>query len=165
MNNQIPHGISFGCEKINIVQLPEEFFLNLSLEPEDRDFLLKHLQKLLVFIGKPRYMFRHVELNNQPLAGGASGIFRFVQNIGWDTYDVKSLHLVRNTLNKMNCAWTQQNTQFVKGVEVLELHIDIRASHIVVEIVENGIIFFVDTDTVFILIERKILNQHGKSPR
>ena len=110
-------------------------------------------------------MFRHIELNNQPLAGGSSGIFRFVQNIGGNAYDVKSMHLVWNTLNKMNCAWTQQNTQFIKGVEVLELHIDIRASHIVVEIVENGIIFFVDTDIVFVLIECKILNQHGKSPR
>ena len=75
-----------------------------------------------------------------------------MQHIGRDANNVESLHFIGDTFHKVNRIGAQQNTQLVKGVEMLELHIDIRASHIVVEEVENGVVFLVHADIVAIII-------------
>lgn len=48
---------------------------------------------------------------------------------------------------------------------MLELHIDVCASYIVVEEIENSIVFFVYMDIIFVLIQRQILDDHRALPR
>ena len=91
------------------------------------DFLL---QKLLVFIAQPRHGFGQIKLNNQPLAGIAGGILGPVQYIGRQTQNIEGLQLVGLAFQKMGGMGAEHHIQLIKGVEVLELHVDVRASHI-----------------------------------
>ena len=109
-------------------------------------------------------MRRHIELDDQPSAGLPGGILGLMQPVGGDTNNVKSPDLIRNALNKVDRVGTKGDTQFKKCMEVLEPHIDVRASDIVIKKVEYGIRFFVYMDIVLILIQCQILDDHVSDP-
>ena len=126
---------------------------------------MKDPGQLLVFVGKAGNVGRQVELDDQPLAGLAGGILGLVQAAGRDTHDIKGLHLVGDTFDEMDGAGTKGDKQFVKSVEMLKLHIDIGTSDIVVKGIEDRVVFFVYLEGVFVLVERRVLDDHVPSPR
>lgn len=94
----------------------------------------------------------HVELDDQPFAGLSGGILGFVQPVRGNADDIKGLDLIGNALDKMDGVGTKQNAKLVKGMEMLEGHVDVRASHVVVKKIEDGIVFLIDMDVILILI-------------
>jgi len=116
--------------------------------------------QLLVFVGKAGNVGRQVELDDQPFAGFDGGVLCFVETVGGDAHDIKGLHLVGDTFDKMHGAGAKGDKQFIKPVEMLKLHIDIGTSDIVVKGIEDRVVFFVYLEGVFVLIERRVLDDH-----
>ena len=125
---------------------------------------MKNLGQLLIFVGKAGDIGRQLELDDQPLTGLAGGVLRFVQTVGGDAYNIKGLQFVRDAFDKMHGAGTKRNKQLVKSMKMLERHIDIGASDIIVKGIEDGVVFFVYLQVVFILIKRRVLDDHMLSP-
>ena len=97
-------------------------------------------------------MGRDIKLDDKPLAGAAGGILSFVQPCRWNADDVESMHLVWDALNEVDHVRVEGNAQFIKRMEMLKLHVDVRTAHIVVEKIEDGIIDFIHADGVLIFI-------------
>ena len=65
---------------------------------------MKDLGQLLVFVGKAGNVGRQVELDDQPFAGFDGGVLCFVKTVGGDAHDIKGLHLIGDTFDKMHGA-------------------------------------------------------------
>ena len=83
---------------------------------------MKDPGQLLVFVGKAGNVGRQVELDDQPFAGFDGGVLCFVETVGGDAHDIKGLHLVGDTFDKMHGAGAKGDKQFIKPVEMLKLH-------------------------------------------
>ena len=91
MDAEIAHGIRPVRHEENIVELPVDGLLQLRLETENGRPILKHVQKLLEFVGQPRHLPGQVKLDNQPSAGLPRRILGLVQHIGGDHKNIQSL--------------------------------------------------------------------------
>ena len=154
VNNQIPHGVRFGRQEKDVVELAEHLFLKVRVETEDGDFPVEDAQQALVLVGQARHIPRKVELNNQPLAGISRRVLGPVEYIGRDADDVKGLHVVGLALQDMPGIGPHHDAQLIKGVEVLELHVLVFRTHIVIKEVEQGVVLPVDTDEISVLIQK-----------
>ena len=43
---------------------------------------------------------------------------------------------------------------------MLELHVDVRAAAVIVKIVEDAVIFFIDPDGILVLIIQQVIQEH-----
>ena len=152
MNNQIAHRVRLGRKKINVVDFSAEPPLQLGIETEDGHFLIENSQELLVFIGQPGHMRGHIKLDDEPLTGAAVRILRFVQLCRGDADNIKGVYLVGDALDKVNHIGIERNAQFIKGMKMLELHVEIRAANIVIKKIKDAVIRLIHADGVFILI-------------
>ena len=105
-----------------------------------------------------------VELDDQALAGAAGGILGTVQHIGPQAHDVKHLKIIGLAFHKMLRIGTKHHAQFIKRVEMLELHIDIGGTHIVIKVIKQAVSFLIDADVILVLIKDQIFDQHDCSP-
>ena len=126
---------------------------------------MKDPGQLLVFVGKAGDVGWQVELDDQPFAGFSGEVLCLVETVRGDAHDIKGLHLVGDTFDKMHGAGAKGDKQFIKPVEMLKLHIDIGTSDIVVKGIEDRVVFFVYLEGVFVLVERRVLDDHVPSPR
>ena len=165
MDDQVAHRIFFWCQLIDVIELAVQPLLKLGVKTENWNIPVKNAQQLLIFIGKTGGMGRHIKLDDQPLTGCSGRVLGLVESVRRDPNDIECLDLVGDTFYEVNGIGTQQDAQLIKGVKVLELHIDLCASDIIIKEVENSIIFFVDTNEVFVLVESQILNEHRELPR
>ena len=152
MNNQIAHRVCLGREKINVVDFSAEPPLQFGIEAKDGHFLIENSQELLVFIGQSGHMRGHIKLDDEPLAGAAVRILRFVQLCRGDADNIKGVYLVGDALDKVNHVGIERNAQFIKRMKMLELHVEIRAANIVIKKIKDAVIRLIHADGVFILI-------------
>ena len=161
MDDQIAHGVVFGRELVNVIQLATEPLLQLRIETEYGGLLTENTHKLLVFVGQSGDVGGNVELDDQPLAGPPVRVLGLVEPVRADAHNIKGLNFVGDTLDKMDCVGTQEDAQLIKRMKMLELHVDRRIADIVVEVVKNGIIFLVYMNGVLVLIQQVVVQNHG----
>lgn len=161
VDDQVPHGVLFLGEQEDIVQFAVDFLLQFRLKAENGYLLVKDAQQLLVFVAQAVDPGRQAELDDQPLAGIALGVLGHVQHVGPQTDDVELLQAVGFSLQKMLGVGFKHHTQLIEGVEVLELHVDLGRADIVIEKVEQAVVFVIDADKVLVLVEGEILYQHS----
>ena len=125
---------------------------------------MKDLGQLLVFVGKAGNVGRQVELDDQPFAGFDGGVLCFVETVGGDAHDIKGLHLVGDTFDKMHGAGAKGYEQLVKSMKMLKRHIDVGAADVIVKGIEDGIVLFVYLQVIFVLVKRCVLDDHMPSP-
>ena len=87
-----------------------------------------------------------------------------METVGGDANNIKGLQLIGDAFDKMDGGGTKRNKQLVKSVEMLKLHIDIGASDIIVKRIEDCVVFLVDLEIVFVLVVRRVLDDHVLSP-
>lgn len=133
MNNQVAHGVGFLGQQKNIIEFPIDAMLQFRVKTESGDFLMEDAQQLLILIGKTGRMLGQAELDDEPFAGPARRILGSVQCIGPDAHNIEHLQIVGLALQKMYRIGTQCHTQFIKGMKMLELHIDVRGTHVVIK--------------------------------
>ena len=163
VNDQIPHGVGFGGQKVNIIELAVKLFPQLPVKAEHRNFPVEDLGQLLILIGEARHGFGHAELNNQPPAGFSHGILGLVQHIGPDADDVEGLQLEGLSLHKVDGMGAQHHAQLIEGVKMLKLHVDLRAAHVIVKVVKQRVVLAVHADGIPVFIQGQILDQHRSS--
>ena len=164
MDDEVTHGVVLGGEEVDVVQFPKELFLQLRIEAVNGNIPVEQRQQLLIFVGQPCDIFGQIELNNQALALLAQRIFGLVQNVGRHADNIKFLQFVGDAFDEQNGAGTQQDADFIKGVEMLELHIYPGVAGVIVKKIENGIFLGVDFDPVSVLVENHIMQNHVLPP-
>jgi hypothetical protein len=81
-----------------------------------------------------------------------------MEEAGAQTHNVSATHIVKYTVDQMRSYIIQKDTDLIKGMEMLEFHVDGVVSVIVIKEVEEHVSRFSDLDLIFFGIEDIVIN-------
>jgi len=72
-------------------------------------------------------------------------------------YQITGTYGIGNALHKMDSLWAYKNHDFIKGMKVLEWHVNIAGTFVIIKIVIKGMLDIIYGEAVFFLIKQCII--------